>query len=118
FEDCEQALKHASIFDISDLTKPRMISLLPLTVPPATWKTKSFCEQGGPFGPHNQNQLQHNPFVRKTRNLLHLPISMQVCASMTSAYPPCRAKSATSCRPTRKSGTAPFRLAASRSTRN
>ena len=72
FDDCKEALNHASIVDISDLTKPRMISLLPLPVPPATWKIKSFCEHGGRFGPHNQNQLQHNPFVRKTRNLLHL----------------------------------------------
>src|SRR5205823_5481869 len=49
FDDCKEALNHASIVDISDLTKPRMISLLPLPVPPATWKIKSFCEHGGRF---------------------------------------------------------------------
>jgi hypothetical protein len=71
-EDCKEPLNQASIVDISDLTKPRLVSLLPLPVPPANWKIKSFCEHGGRFGPHNQNQLQHNPFVQKSANLLYL----------------------------------------------
>jgi hypothetical protein len=72
FDDCKEALNHASIVDITDLAKPRLVSLLPLPVPPANWKIKSFCEHGGRFGPHNQNQLQHNPFVQKNGNLLYL----------------------------------------------
>jgi hypothetical protein len=72
FDDCKEALNHASIVDISDLAKPRVVSLLPLPVPPANWTIKSFCEHGGRFGPHNQNQLHHNPFVQKPGNLLYL----------------------------------------------
>lgn len=49
-----------------------MIAMLPLPVPPADWKIKSFCQHGGRFGPHNQNQLQHNPDVQKTGDLLYL----------------------------------------------
>ncbi len=72
FDDCKEPLNQASIVDISDLTKPRLISMLPLPVPPADWKIKSFCQHGGRFGPHNQNQLQHNPFVQKSGDLLYL----------------------------------------------
>lgn len=71
-EDCKEPLNQASIVDISDLTKPRLISMLPLPVPPADWKIKSFCQHGGRFGPHNQNQLMHNPFVQKSGDLLYL----------------------------------------------
>lgn len=72
FDDCKEALNHTSIVDISDLAKPRLVSMLPLPVPPASWKIKSFCEHGGRFGPHNQNQLHHNPYVQQPGNLLYL----------------------------------------------
>jgi hypothetical protein len=72
FEDCKEPLNQASIVDIADLAKPRLVSLLPLPEPPASWPIKSFCERGGRFGPHNQNQLQHNPFVEKQGDLVYL----------------------------------------------
>jgi hypothetical protein len=33
---------------------------------------KSFCEKGGRFGPHNQNNLLHNPYVQKQGDLVYL----------------------------------------------
>ena len=31
-----------------------------------------FCTHGGRFGPHNQNQLQHNPLVKNQDDLVYL----------------------------------------------
>ena len=71
-EDCKEPLQQASIIDISDLTRPRLMALFPLPLPPADWPIKSFCERGGRFGPHNQNTLLHNPFVQPQGNLVYL----------------------------------------------
>ncbi|SDN38308.1 LVIVD repeat-containing protein [Afipia sp. GAS231] len=71
-EDCNEPLNHASIVDIADPAKPRLIAMLPLPLPPSNWTIKSFCERGGRFGPHNQNTLLHNPFVQKSSNLVYL----------------------------------------------
>ena len=71
-EDCKEPLQHASIVDISELAKPRLMALFPLPLPPADWPIKSFCERGGRFGPHNQNTLLHNPDVAPQGNLVYL----------------------------------------------
>jgi hypothetical protein len=71
-EDCKEPLQHASIIDISDLAKPRLMALFPLPLPPADWPIKSFCERGGRFGPHNQNTLLHNPDVAPQGDLVYL----------------------------------------------
>jgi len=71
-EDCKEPLNHASVVDIADPAKPTLLSLFPLPVPPAGAPYKNFCEKGGRFGPHNQNQLQHNPFVEHSDKLVYL----------------------------------------------
>ncbi len=71
-EDCKEPLNQASIVDIADPAKPRLMAMLPLPLPPTDWPIKSFCERGGRFGPHNQNTLQHNPFVQKQGDLVYL----------------------------------------------
>jgi hypothetical protein len=71
-EDCQEPLNQASIIDITDMAKPRLIALLPLPLPPPDAPYKSFCEKGGRFGPHNQNNLLHNPFVQKQGDLVYL----------------------------------------------
>src|SRR5438105_1005909 len=60
------------IVDIGDPAKPTLLSLFPLPVPPAGASYRNFCEKGGRFGPHNQNQLQHNPFVEHSDKLVYL----------------------------------------------
>jgi hypothetical protein len=71
-ENCDEPLNQASIVDIADPAKPRLVALFPLPLPPKDWPIKSFCERGGRFGPHNQNTLLHNPFVQKPGDLVYM----------------------------------------------
>jgi hypothetical protein len=71
-EDCKEPLNHASVVDIADPAKPTLLSIFPLPVPPPGSPYKNFCEKGGRFGPHNQNQLYHNPFVQRSDRLVYL----------------------------------------------
>jgi hypothetical protein len=50
-ENCQEPLNQASIVDITDMSKPRLIALLPLPLPPPGAPYKSFCEKGGRFDP-------------------------------------------------------------------
>ena len=69
---CNQALSLAGLVDISNETKPKLISMLPVPMPPAGVPYTSFCDRGGRFGPHNTNLLQHNPDVEKQADLIYL----------------------------------------------
>jgi len=71
-EDCQEPLNQASLVDIVDPAKPRLVSLFPLPVPPVGAPYKNFCEKGGRFGPHNQNQHHHNPDVERSDKLVYL----------------------------------------------
>src|SRR6267154_1946894 len=71
-EDCQETLNQASLVDIADPAKPRLVSLFPLPVPPVGAPYKNFCEKGGRFGPHNQNQHHHNPDVERSDKLVYL----------------------------------------------
>lgn len=71
-EECREALNHASIVDISDPGQPRLLALYPVPEPPPGAPYRTFCEKGGRFGPHNQNQLHHNPHVQKSTRLSYL----------------------------------------------
>ena len=62
-------LPHASIIDISDLTKPKLLSILPR---PLDENGVDFRQKPGWSGPHNLNHLQHNPAVQKQDSLLYL----------------------------------------------
>jgi hypothetical protein len=71
-ENCKEALNFAGIVDISDREHPRLMSQFPLPQPPAGEPADYFCTHGGRFGPHNQNELQHNPFVEKQGDRVYL----------------------------------------------
>ncbi len=72
-ENCDQdALNHAVLVDIKNPARPRLMSLLPLPVPPSAAPYTSFCDKGGRFGPHNTNQEQHLPDVQKQGDLIYL----------------------------------------------
>ena len=69
---CTGPLDFAGMVDIKDETKPRLMSILPLPVPPAGQPYTDFCDKGGRFGPHNVNIEQHLPDVEKQANLIYL----------------------------------------------
>ncbi len=71
-EGCQQALDHTSIIDITDPTKPTLVSLMPQPVPPEGAPYNNFCEKWGRTGPHNTNDLFLNPWVQKSHNLAYV----------------------------------------------
>ena len=71
-EDCNEALNHTSVADISDPTRPRLLSVFPIPVPPKSLPYTNFCEKRGRFGPHNQNQHVYSPFTEHSDQLVYL----------------------------------------------
>jgi len=72
-ENCEaDPLNHVAMIDIKDLTKPRLMSIFPLPVPPKGLPYTDFCDKGGRFGPHNTNQHWHSPDVQKQGDLVYM----------------------------------------------
>jgi len=71
-EQCGEALNFAGLVDIADLEAPRLIAHFPLPQPPAGEPLNFFCDRGGRFGPHNQNELQHNPLIEQQGDLVYL----------------------------------------------
>ncbi len=71
-ESCNEPVPQASLVDISDPTRPRLVSTMPLPSPPPGSPYKNFCEKGGRFGPHNVNQHQHHPDVEKQGDLMYV----------------------------------------------
>ena len=71
-ERCNEGLQFAALVDNKNPAQPRLISLMPLPLPPPGKPYKNFCEKGGRFGPHNVNQEIHLPDVEKPGNLIYL----------------------------------------------
>ena len=69
---CGGPMDHASLVDISNPARPRLISIFPVPVPPVSKPYKTFCAKGSRFGPHNTNTLQHLPDVEKQGDLIYL----------------------------------------------
>ena len=65
------AAHFAGIVDIRDRSKPHLISLFPEPLPPEGATFRSFSERPGWSGPHNVNQLQHNPAVQRQGDLFY-----------------------------------------------
>lgn len=55
----QEPYNFAGIVDISDETKPRLVSLLPIPVPDDDAGYPNFSLRGGRFGPHNQHHPQN-----------------------------------------------------------
>jgi hypothetical protein len=71
-ERCAEPLSIVGIVDVSDPTKPWMVSILPLPAPPAGSPFRSYCDKGGRFGPHNSHLPQGNPDLEDREDLLYL----------------------------------------------
>jgi hypothetical protein len=63
---------HVSVIDISDPANLALISMFPPPRPPAGAPYADFYERPGWCGPHNQNQLHHNPDVAPQDYLVYL----------------------------------------------
>lgn len=66
------AAHFAGIVDIRNPSQPTLISLFPAPIPAPAAGYRSFSERPGWSGPHNTNQLQHNPAVQKQGDLFYL----------------------------------------------
>ena len=66
-----QPVSLAGIVDIKDPKNPRLISILPVPVPPPDSPYKNFCEKQGRFGPHNLNR-HHSRFVDSNENMVYI----------------------------------------------
>src|SRR3989442_7794395 len=71
-EDCKEPLNHASVVDVANPARPVLLAIFPLPAPPPSSRYRDFCDKGGRFGPHNVNQLHHNPFVDRSDTLVYL----------------------------------------------
>jgi hypothetical protein len=71
-ENCDEPLGYAGIVDVSNESRPRLISLFPLPQPPEGASYRNFCQRGGRFGPHNQHQPQHQPILFQDENIVFL----------------------------------------------
>lgn len=67
-----EALNFAAFVDISDRSRPRLISIFPRPVPPPGKSYGNFCMKGGRFGVHNVNTEIHNPAVEPPTDLLYM----------------------------------------------
>lgn len=68
----EDELNFAGLIDNREPREPKLLSLLPVPMPPKDAPYKSFCDKGGRFGPHNTNSEIFNPDVQKPGDLLYL----------------------------------------------
>jgi hypothetical protein len=71
-EDCQEALNHASVVDISNPAEPVLLATMPKPAPPAGSPWADFCEKGGRFGPHNVHMQYANPFVEHRDDRIYL----------------------------------------------
>ncbi|HXG40572.1 MAG TPA: hypothetical protein VNJ28_06485 [Candidatus Limnocylindrales bacterium] len=71
-ERCQEALSFAGILDVADERQPRLVSVLPLPLPPAGAEYRSYCDKGGRFGPHNQHLPQGHPDHEDRDDLVYL----------------------------------------------
>jgi hypothetical protein len=71
-ENGGEPLNLAGLVDLSDETKPRVISLFPLPAPPPESGLKNFYEKGGRFGPHNHHHPNHQKCLEDRDDIAYL----------------------------------------------
>jgi hypothetical protein len=71
-ENGDEDLNLAGIVDISDESRPRLISLLPVPEPPPESGFENFYDKGGRFGPHNQHHPNHQPCLENRDDTAYL----------------------------------------------
>lgn len=69
---CEDGPSQASLIDVADPAHPKILSFLPVPIPPPDAPYRDFCERSNGFGAHNVNMLFHNPAVDHSDNILYM----------------------------------------------
>ena len=69
---CEDGPSQASLIDVSNPAKPKILSFFPVPVPPPDAPYRDFCERSGGFGAHNVNMLFHNPSIDHSDNIIYM----------------------------------------------
>jgi hypothetical protein len=69
---CEDGPSQASLIDVADPAKPKILSFFPVPVPPPGAPYRNFCERSGGFGAHNVNMLFHNPNIDHADNIIYM----------------------------------------------
>jgi hypothetical protein len=70
--NCEDGASQASLIDVADPARPKIISFFPEPVPPPDAPYKNFCDKSNGFGAHNVNMLFHNPFVDHSDTIVYM----------------------------------------------
>jgi hypothetical protein len=71
-ERAQEPYNFAGLVDVSDESNPRLLSLLPVPVPPASAPYPNFSTRGGRFGPHNQHHPQDPDALHDSDDLLFM----------------------------------------------
>jgi len=71
-ENGDENLNLSGIVDISDETRPRMLSLFPLPEPPPQSELKNFYDKAGRFGPHNHHHPNHQACLEDRDDIAYL----------------------------------------------
>jgi hypothetical protein len=71
-ENGDENLNLAGIVDISEETRPRLLSLFPLPAPPPESELMNFYEKAGRFGPHNHHHPNHQPWLEDRDDIAYL----------------------------------------------
>jgi hypothetical protein len=70
--NCEDGLGFAALVDNSDITRPKLLSILPVPRPEPRAHYADFCKKGGRFGPHNTNTELASPDVEHSARRIYL----------------------------------------------
>jgi hypothetical protein len=68
---CVDGPSQASLIDVADPAKPKILSFFPVPVPPPGAPYRDFCERSRSFGIHNINMLFHNPNIDHADNIAY-----------------------------------------------
>jgi hypothetical protein len=71
-EGCREPLNLAGLVDISDETRPFLVSTFPRPVPASGLPYRSYCDKGGRFGPHDSHLPQGHPDLEDRDDLVYL----------------------------------------------
>jgi hypothetical protein len=71
-EESNEPYNFAGIVDISDVSEPRLIAMLPPPVPHEGAPYPNFQKRGGRFGPHNQHHHQGSPHLFVSDEVVYL----------------------------------------------